>query len=248
MASSNSEDPYIDPNTGILRNLTGATTQSELDDRERRFATIRSYGLDEITIKPTRDLVELEAIHRHLFQDIYPWAGEIRTLDIWKGGEPFGPVSMIRTMAHNTAATVATPAELAKLPRSEFVERIASYYNDFNYIHPFREGNGRTQRIFLARLTNDAGWDLDWNRVTEADNIAACHHDRQTGKADHLITLLDDVVIDLPPRSKQAVSAKALAAQHPTIGDKLLPIRSFGWAEPGPTNDQSLEAGRGIDD
>lgn len=244
MASSNPDDPYIDPETGILRNLVDATTDAALEDRERRFAAIRAFEIEQLTIRPTRDLTELQTIHRHLFQDIYTWAGEIRTVDIWKGGEAFGPVSMIPSLTRNTSATVAPSTELKQLSRTQFVERIANYYNDFNYIHPFREGNGRTQRIFLARITNEAGWDLDWNRVTPADNINACHHDRQTAKADELITLLDEVVIDLKPAPPRKADPPHRGAAHPTIGDKILPLRRFGWD----THSPGIDTGREIDD
>ncbi|WP_051191852.1 hypothetical protein [Microbacterium luticocti] len=91
-------DPYVDPATGILKNLVGARTQAELDAIEADLVPIREVRLRARLPKPTRDLTELRAIHRTLFEAIYGWAGELRTVDIRKnieGGEYFVPVSPV---------------------------------------------------------------------------------------------------------------------------------------------------------
>lgn len=63
---------------------------------------------------------------------------------------------------------------LRGMERSQFIERLAYHYEQFNYIHPFREGNGRTQRVFWGRVANDAGWQLDWRNVHGSTNDRAC--------------------------------------------------------------------------
>lgn len=72
-------DPYLDPKTGILRNKVGAVTSSALADAEAALSFVRLVQLMDHPVEPTGDLDELRAIHRHLFQDIYEWAGELRT-------------------------------------------------------------------------------------------------------------------------------------------------------------------------
>ena len=75
-------DPYLDPETGVLRNLVGARTQTALDTAEGDLTFTRLVQLMDHPVRPTGDLHELRAIHAHLFQDLYPWAGQLRTVDI----------------------------------------------------------------------------------------------------------------------------------------------------------------------
>lgn len=104
MGSPDFVDPYLDPETGNLRNNVGARTQVALDEAEGDLTVARLIQLLDHPPQATGDLEELRAIHGHLFQDVYPWAGQMRTVDIRKsveGGEPFQPVAMIgRTLDH----------------------------------------------------------------------------------------------------------------------------------------------------
>lgn len=162
MASTEFVDPYLDPETGLLRNKVGAQTKVALDEAEGDLSFARLVQLMDHPVKPTGDLDELRAIHRHLFQDVYDWAGELRTVDIRKnveGAQFFLPVSMI-----GRAAGYAE-GELRGMSREQFIDRLAYHYDQFNYVHPFREGNGRTQRVFWNRVARDAGWQLDWREV-----------------------------------------------------------------------------------
>ncbi|MFT8637899.1 MAG: hypothetical protein ABF811_08075, partial [Pseudoclavibacter sp.] len=98
MASTEFVDPYLDPETGILRNQVGATTKSALDAAEGALSFTRLMYLLDHPVKASGDLNELQAIHSYLFQDIYDWAGELRTVDIRKsteGSQFFLPVSII---------------------------------------------------------------------------------------------------------------------------------------------------------
>jgi fido (protein-threonine AMPylation protein) len=104
-------DPYLDPETGILHNLIGARTKESLDDAEGSLSFARLVQLTDHPLKPTGDLTELRAIHRHLFQDLYDWAGQIRTVDIRKnaeGAEFFLPFGMIER-ASSFASGNCTP-------------------------------------------------------------------------------------------------------------------------------------------
>lgn len=169
-------DPYLDPATGILRNLVGARTESELDALEADLSNARGHELLDSPPAPTSDLEEFRAIHRQLFQDVYDWAGEIRTVDIRKnveGGQFFLPVVMIERSAGFAADELRSDDMLRGMGRETFVDRLSFHYDQWNYIHPFREGNGRTQRVFWNRVAEDAGWRLDWTRTTAEENIAA---------------------------------------------------------------------------
>jgi cell filamentation protein len=99
-------DPYIDPATGLLRNKVGATTQADLDAREAELTAIAAVELAARPVKITADLRQLTAIHKHLFQDVYDWAGELRTVDIRKGGVPGAEFFMAKSRLESAAGFV----------------------------------------------------------------------------------------------------------------------------------------------
>jgi fido (protein-threonine AMPylation protein) len=114
--------------------------------------------------KPTGDLTELRAIHRHLFQDLYDWAGQVSTVDIRKNVEGAGfflPSGMIERASAFAAGELHADNTLCGLDRAHFIDRLAYPYDQVNYIHPFREGNGRVQRVLWNRIALAARWQLD---------------------------------------------------------------------------------------
>lgn len=190
-------DPYVDPTTGVLGNLVGARTQAELDAIEADLVPIREVRLKLELPRPTRDLTELRAIHRHLFAPIYSWAGELRTVDIRKnvdGGEYFVPVSLIERAAHFTFTELANDDHLKGMDRAHFVERLAHHYDQLNYIHPFREGNGRAQRAFWNEVALAAGRELDWSGVSGSANDTASRIAVEQQDLSLLIAMFDQIV------------------------------------------------------
>lgn len=169
------------PNCGVqgtLRNLLGERDEARLSaieyslTLERRKALTRSPGL----IAPTRDAAEVRAVHAWLFQDVYEWAGRYRTVDIAKKGSVFAPHgagidAVLTTMARHNARV---PWE--RLDRDDLVACAARTLALLNYAHPFREGNGRTTKAFLDRLTADSAYTLSWSAVTPAQWNKACRH------------------------------------------------------------------------
>lgn len=177
MASTEFVDPYLDPETGLLRNQVNARTKLALDQAEADLSFARLLQLMDRPPKATGDLDELRAIHRHLFQDVYEWAGQVRTVDMRKpveGAEFFLPVLLIGRAANFAAEELRADNNLRGLSRDRFIDRLAYHYDQFNYVHPFREGNGRTQRVFWSRVARDAGWQLDWRGVQGLANDRAC--------------------------------------------------------------------------
>lgn len=157
-------DPYIDLDTGILRNKAGAKTYEELRKIEADVIGMSEISLENIP--RTNDLKELLAIHKTLFGRIYDWAGEIRTIDIRKGSDEYFLIKeKIETGAAFVFGELKDANYLKDLDPDEFVKKLSYFYEQLNFIHPFREGNGRTQRVFWSRGANDAGYYIDWSKV-----------------------------------------------------------------------------------
>lgn len=222
MASTSSRDPYVDPGTGVLRNLAGARTRAELHEVEGDLSFARLMQLLDHPPKPTGDLDELRAIHRVLFQDVYAWAGQLRTIDMRKIAaagerptEPFMPVSMIQRAADHAAAELRADNNLRAMGRDQFIERLAHHYDQVNYLHPFREGNGRTQRVFWSRVARDAGWQLDWRTVQGAVNDHASRTAIEERDLGPLRDMFDQVVTgEAPTQARRDTAWKKIERAH----------------------------------
>ncbi|HKS64546.1 MAG TPA: Fic family protein [Xanthobacteraceae bacterium] len=156
------EDPYVYPGTSVLRNRFGLTDAADLDRVERLHTVNRGY---EPIPRGSFDLAHLRAIHRHLFQDIYEWAGELRTVEISKGRQQFQFRKFIETGMADVHGRLVRSRFLNGLAAAPFAEAAAVIVGDINYIHPFREGNGRTQLQYLKQLAEQAGHRLDLGRI-----------------------------------------------------------------------------------
>jgi cell filamentation protein len=156
------DDPYCYPGTSVLRNRLGLREQAELDDFE---AAITAQRADEPLPLDRLDLAAYRAIHRHLFQDIFDWAGEFRTIRIAKQGSMFCYPENIEREMRRLLDTLEERHELRGLTLGAFAESAAHVLAELDAIHPFREGNGRTQNVFLAILGERAGYPLDLSRL-----------------------------------------------------------------------------------
>ena len=168
-----SDDPYTDPATGVLRNKLGIT-----DDRtlQRVEADLTRAALQELAVSHLPgdyDLAHLLAFHRAIFDDLYSWAGQVRTVSIAKPGAVFAAPMFIESYADDVFAQLRHEDYLRGLARGEFVKRAAHYYAEINAIHPAREGNGRAQRAFFGQLARDAGWSIAWRRMDPEFNVLA---------------------------------------------------------------------------
>lgn len=166
------EDPYADPVTGVFRNRLGLTATAELEAAEREITHSALIALKEAPVRPSYDLRHLCAVHRRIFGDIYDWAGLLRTVAIAKESW-FCLPQYIESSAAEIFRELHGENLLRGLPRDVFTERLAYYLGEVNALHPFREGNGRTQRAFFEQLASDAGFILDWQHLDADRNIAA---------------------------------------------------------------------------
>jgi cell filamentation protein len=134
------------------------TDPDDLDRVERLYTADRAT---EPIPRGRFDLAHLRAIHRHLFQDIYDWAGELRTVEISKGRRQFQFRKFIEAGMADVHGRLVRTSFLNGLATATFAEQAAVIVGDINYIHPFREGNGRTQLQYLKQLAEEAGHRLD---------------------------------------------------------------------------------------
>jgi cell filamentation protein len=167
-----SDDAYVDPDTGVLINLLGASTARQLEAAETELTFARAEQLERLPLQGDYDVPHLQAFHRHLFGDVYPWAGDFRMVNIARTAA-FDDWRHIRTYLDQVFADLAAENHLAGLGHDAFVQRLVHYLGEVNAAHPFRDGNGRTQRAFFRQLAGDSGWNLRWSTVTAEENAAA---------------------------------------------------------------------------
>jgi cell filamentation protein len=165
-------DPYSDPVTGLLRNKLGLDSEDELAAAERAITYSALILLRESPVRPSYDLSHLCAIHARIFGDIYDWAGKIRIVTIAKGS-PFCLPQHIESSAADVFRGLHGEKLLRGLDRDAFIDRLTYYFGEVNAIHPFREGNGRTQRAFFEQLAGDAGFTLHWQHLDADRNVEA---------------------------------------------------------------------------
>ncbi|WP_409525596.1 putative adenosine monophosphate-protein transferase Fic [Nitrincola sp. MINF-07-Sa-05] len=165
------QDSYCYPGTVVLRNRLGILDEDQLNQAEQ---TLSSIAADKIDFQPPPyDFDYLKTIHRYLFCDLYEWAGEIRTVDISKQSTRFCTLHRIAPEAEKLFLSLARDHWLEGLKRSELVLSVASYFGDLNMIHPFREGNGRAQRVLFEHIIVNAGYEIDWWQVGHTEWIQA---------------------------------------------------------------------------
>lgn len=150
----------------MLENKLGLTSSAELARMEEQLSKKKAVLLFEKGILdslPAGKFFTLQAIHRYLFEDIYDFAGEIRKVNMAKGNFRFAPLMYLGAALEN----------IDKMPQSDFDEIIEKYV-EMNIAHPFREGNGRSARIWLDHmLKQEIGKVIDWSKVDKEDYLLA---------------------------------------------------------------------------
>lgn len=150
----------------MLENKLGITDPAELAREEEKISKLnakRMFDENFLDTLPVGKFVTLQKIHRYLFMEIYDFAGEIRTVNLSKGNFTFAPVIYLESAIKN----------IEEMPQSTFDE-IVEKYVEMNVAHPFREGNGRSTRIWLDHiLKNEIGKVVDWSKVDKEDYLLA---------------------------------------------------------------------------
>lgn len=186
-------DPYLLPGSDVLRNRCGVTDAAVLADFELAVSLARVAELERRPVEGDFDLRHLCAIHRRIFCDVYDWAGAIRTVDIAKGMH-FCRCDAIESESRRVFGAIAEENYLTGLSRDAFVVTLAGHWGGVNALHPFREGNTRTQRVFFQQLAQVAGWIIDWSRLDYGAFIRARYDNLRTANSVALAEVLDPAV------------------------------------------------------
>lgn len=156
------DDPYQAEGLPVLRNRAGLTDPHALEVFEALSVTQRS---EEPFPEGAFDASHFQAIHRHLFQDVYDWAGERRTIRLFKDGSPFCYPDSFDQELHRLFEWLSDRHYLSGLAPEAFASSAAHFLSELNAIHLFREGNGRAQTAFLAMLAAQAGHPLAFGKL-----------------------------------------------------------------------------------
>lgn len=164
------DDPYCYSGTHVLKNKAKLRDADLLRDFELEMTVLRSH---EALPEGDFDPAHYRAIHRHLFQDVYRWAGKYREARMAKGGNAFCFPEFIEAESARLFDRLAQPPFNAGASREAFIEAASDFLAELNAIHCFRDGNGRTQLTFMHLLAGRAGHSLELERVKQGTFLPA---------------------------------------------------------------------------
>jgi cell filamentation protein len=162
------DQTYTDPITGILKNLQGIKDPDVLLFVESSAVTKRLQQLYDNPIE-IKDSNSLLVIHHYLFQDVYAWAGKVRTVNIYKDGKPFFNGERFSMGFQYIDTLINDYRNIEKLNKEALASKLSEILDNVNFLHPFREGNGRTQREFLRLLALEKELTLNLNPPDNKD-------------------------------------------------------------------------------
>lgn len=164
---------YCYPNSFVLKNKLNIQNAEELKSAEREITALRTAQAMIDRIEGNFDFEHLKKIHHIMFGDIYEWAGKIRTVNISKGNQ-FCICEYIEDQMGEIFKKLRQENYLQDCKeKSEIAKKLAYYLGEINSIHPFREGNGRTQRMFIEHLASSLGYQLDFMKIGSKEMLEA---------------------------------------------------------------------------
>lgn len=166
------DDYYCYPDSSVLKNKLNIENEKALNEAEREITAIKTLELIDKPLRGELDFDYIKRLHKHLFSDIYDWAGELRKTDISKGNI-FCQHELIEINAEVLFNELKAENYLEGLDKDAIVKRLAYYLGDLNTIHPFREGNGRVQRLFIRELASRVGYLVNFDGITPEEMIQA---------------------------------------------------------------------------
>lgn len=154
------DDPYCYPDTHVLRNKAELYDPDDLEAFELEMTALRA---DEPLPSGNFDPQHYSTVHHHIFQDVYEWAGQYRTVRTAKDGNVFCYPEYIQSMMNGLFESMSEI--LSSDSQSQFLDQVTDFLAELNAIHPFREGNGRAQLTFIDMIACEAGFPFDFRRI-----------------------------------------------------------------------------------
>lgn len=185
---------YCYPDSSVLKNKFDIKDEFLLQEAEREFSELAILHINYQ--EPPYNLSSLEFIHSRLFSDVYDWAGKLRQVDISKGDTRFCTFSRIEAEANKLFKKLSDQQYFKNLDKSNLIEALADFYCELNVIHPFREGNGRTQRIFFEHLIVYCGYGVDWSLIKDQEEWIQANIHGFYGNLKPLINIFTQCLID----------------------------------------------------
>lgn len=158
---------------------------------ERLYSGLRQSELLNKPIDGNLDFEHLKAIHFYLFQDLFFWAGKVRTVAIAKGN-----LFCLPQYIESYAKDIFANNYFQGIPKEDFISSVTNLLADINALHPFREGNGRTQREFIRYIGLKNGYGFDWSIISAEENIVASY-ESVNGNNVKLRTIISKIIYSL---------------------------------------------------
>ena len=174
MAMFENYKDYFYEGTEVLKNKLNIRDERDLNDKERSLVSLRVSQITESPVKGEFDFEHLKKINEYLFQDLYEWAGQLRKCEMSKS-DIFCLYSNLEYFANSIFSRLKDDNYFMDLTESEKITKLVDLFGDINALHPFREGNGRTQREFIEELAKVNGINLDLTHISRENMIEASH-------------------------------------------------------------------------
>lgn len=224
---------YCYENTDVLINKLGIRDNEQLHAAERKLASIK---ISDISVEPVTgkfNLKHLQDIHKAIFLDIYSWAGKIRKVDIAKGNL-FCRAQFIDSYSREIFGRLKQDKYLIGMDKKQAIRKLAEYMGDINALHPFREGNGRTQRQFIIYLAKVTGINLDFCK-TDADQMMSASlksfYTDYTGFEQVFSKIASPISIEEQEQFVLEISKEASREYEKLRQQELLPNRQAEFSE-----------------
>ncbi len=189
-------DPISDncyPGTATLINKFDIRDEAKLAEVEVVLVSARAAEWETSPKCASFDFKHYKAIHAHLFSELYDWAGRVRTINISKKGTQFCSAEDIGELAARIFERLRSQNCFQGMAHDDFVYAVVDFYCSTNMLHPFREGNGRTQRLFLSQLVRAAGYELNFS-VVDVDLLMLATIQSAQGITDLLQQIFTDAI------------------------------------------------------